>query len=271
MTYAVTETSEYDGAPIELYKFTMGDSQWLYTNSDQDFVYLEEEYQVTHIVRGSFTKGNEIDKVAVDITVADSNPVALIFRQGWLTEILVLTIYRHHHGDSDYVVIWKGLVKSCKWKGSTADLITESVFSAFKKSGLRRSYQLSCPHVLYESMCGVDKSGYTDTFDVTDVAGNVLTCTGNIAVDNGFYTGGYLLYENHLRMITYHDGDQFTLLSPIDDIVIVENSDEYPSVQMWAGCDRSYVTCNSKFGNTINFGGLPHLPGTNPFAGNSIV
>jgi uncharacterized phage protein (TIGR02218 family) len=29
-----------------------------------------------------------------------------------------------------------------------------------------------------------------------------------------------------------------------------------------AGCDRSFATCKDRFGNAMNFGGFPHMPGT---------
>jgi uncharacterized phage protein (TIGR02218 family) len=29
-----------------------------------------------------------------------------------------------------------------------------------------------------------------------------------------------------------------------------------------AGCDRTFATCRDRFGNTVNFGVFPHMPGT---------
>lgn len=36
---------------------------------------------------------------------------------------------------------------------------------------------------------------------------------------------------------------------------------------MTAGCDKSFATCRSKFGNGINFRGFPHLPGNDFIVG----
>jgi hypothetical protein len=41
--------------------------------------------------------------------------------------------------------------------------------------------------------------------------------------------------------------------------------------EAFAGCDRTFATCQSKFGNSLNFGGFPWIPAKNPFAGDSIV
>ena len=41
--------------------------------------------------------------------------------------------------------------------------------------------------------------------------------------------------------------------------------------EAFAGCDRSFSTCQSKVGNALNFGGFPWIPAKNPLAGDSIV
>ncbi|HEY6917055.1 MAG TPA: phage BR0599 family protein, partial [Allosphingosinicella sp.] len=32
-------------------------------------------------------------------------------------------------------------------------------------------------------------------------------------------------------------------------------------VEIAEGCDRSFATCRTRFGNAVNFRGEPHLPG----------
>ena len=41
--------------------------------------------------------------------------------------------------------------------------------------------------------------------------------------------------------------------------------------QIAPGCDLRRDTCKAKFGNLLNFGGFPDIPGRNPFGGTSIV
>ena len=42
-------------------------------------------------------------------------------------------------------------------------------------------------------------------------------------------------------------------------------------IDMAPGCDLRRDTCAVKFGNLLNFGGFPDIPGRNPFGGTSIV
>ena len=42
-------------------------------------------------------------------------------------------------------------------------------------------------------------------------------------------------------------------------------------IDMAPGCDLRRDTCAAKFGNLLNFGGFPDIPGRNPFGGTSIV
>jgi uncharacterized phage protein (TIGR02218 family) len=37
-----------------------------------------------------------------------------------------------------------------------------------------------------------------------------------------------------------------------------------------AGCDKRFETCRSKFSNTVNFRGFPHLPGNDFVAGYAV-
>lgn len=34
------------------------------------------------------------------------------------------------------------------------------------------------------------------------------------------------------------------------------------SFEATVGCDRSFATCRDRFDNAVNFGGFPHMPGT---------
>jgi hypothetical protein len=44
-----------------------------------------------------------------------------------------------------------------------------------------------------------------------------------------------------------------------------------PVVDIAPGCDLRAATCAAKFGNLLNFGGFPEIPGRNHFGGRSIV
>ena len=51
--------------------------------------------------------------------------------------------------------------------------------------------------------------------------------------------------------------DVLGFAAPVGDWVA-----EGDALVLTAGCDRRFATCRQKFGNTVNFRGFPHIPGS---------
>lgn len=265
MSYVSREQSEYSGHPLELYRFAMGEQQWLFTSADHEVAYGADLYQPVYVRRGGFTRGGDARKSTIEIEVSAVNDVALLFRSGWLSGLLVVTIFRHHHGDSDFSVLWKGRVTGCKWVGSAATLTSDSVFTLFQRAGLRRVYQVGCPHILFGQACGLNASAWKYTNAVAAVNVNQVTMTGASGFSAGYFIGGMLKAGDEYRMIVGQSGDTLTLLDGVAGLVAGA------SVTAWPGCSRSTATCSGKFNNLDNYGGLPYLPSKNPFSGDALV
>lgn len=265
MSFADYEESDYAGQPQELYRFAMGDSLWLYTSADQPVFFGEDEYLPCYIKRSGFTKTGDANKASIEIEMAASNDVALMFRTGWLYAIMTITVYRHHFNDVDYLMMWKGRVTACKWSGSVATLTSENAATIFKRAALRRCYQIGCPHALFEEACGVNANTYAVSATVSAVAEQTVTLTGISGFADGYFVGGRLKFENDYRMITAHFGGEITLVDSIFGM------SEGSSVTIWPGCARTLNACKTKFNSLDNFGGLPFLPKKNPFSGDALV
>lgn len=265
MSYTAREQSANGGHPLELYRFAMGGRLWLYTSADHEVAYGVDVYQPCYIKRGGFTKGGDARKSSIDIELGASNELALIFRTGWLPALMVVTIYRHHYEDADFSVLWKGRVTGCKWAGSVATLTSDSVFTLFQRAGLRRMYQVGCPHVLFGTSCGLSAASWQVGGIVSGVVGAEVTLTGISAYADGYFLGGMVQAGNDLRMITGHTAGGIAMVDAIDGLAIGD------SIILWPGCDRSMAACKDKFANLDNFGGLPFLPTKNPFSGDALV
>jgi len=265
MSYTVREQSDYDGHPLELYLFAMGELIWLYTSADHEVTMVEDVYQPSSIERRGFTKGGDARKATMEITIAATNPLALQFRTGWLPSVMVVTVYRHHYQDGDFSVLWKGRVTGCSWSGGEAKLTTESVFTLFQRAGLRRVYQVGCPHQLYGDLCRVDPDAFTFSSTVSEASGAVIGVSGADAFADDYFIGGMLQCGDDLRMIIGKTGSSITLIDGIDGL------DAGSNVDLWPGCDRTTTTCSGRFSNIENFGGLPFLPNKNPFSGDALV
>jgi len=265
MSYTAIEQSSSSGHPLYLFRFSLGESLWLYTSADHKVVKEEEEYIPVYIKGGKITRTGDIKKNNIDIEMASTNPVALCFLPGWTGGIMSITVYRHHYEDNEFSVQWKGRVVSCKWSGSSARLNCESTFTIFQRAGLRRVYQPGCPHVLYGPGCNVNSASYRVAGTVAAASGKTVTITGLSGYSAGWFAGGIVKFGNDRRLIIWNSGNNLSVLDAIPNLIVGS------AVELWPGCARDMGTCLSKFNNLDNFGGLPFLPNRNPFSGDAIV
>lgn len=163
----------------------------------------------------------------------------------------------------------------------TAEL--RSLAKAFdeERGGL---YTATCSADLGDARCGVHLVAATATVSATD--GRLgLTAPALWGLPDGLCTGGKLVFTS---------GGNLGFASEVKSH---RNADGVVSIQLWqaprgaivvgdalsitAGCDKSFATCRTKFGNGLNFRGFPHLPGndfviggvdpgTGPFDGGSL-
>lgn len=128
-----------------------------------------------------------------------------------------------------------------------------------------RIYTPECDATLGDARCGVAMAGYTKTGTVGAVTSNKVfvvsgTAAGQVegyyAYGKGVFSSGanngltmqiesYVAATNLLTLLEYMPytvapGDTFTL---------------------YAGCDRRFATCKTRFSNKDNFRGFPHIPG----------
>jgi hypothetical protein len=121
-------------------------------------------------------------------------------------------------------------------------------------------YQKGCPHVLYGSACGVDKSEFETVTTVSAVTGLTLT-VGTLPAYT--YGGGFVerdaVYGVERRFIESHTGSALLLTQSFAGIAV---SDE---VRVYPGCNHTLSACDGQFDNALNYGGFVGIPSKNPF------
>lgn len=271
MTFQTYEQAVQSGAPIELYEFEVGPTIYRYTSAPDDFVYLTKNFSAVQIVRGDVEESGELPKDALTVTVPRDAAIADEFRVAPPSDVVLLSIYRMHYDDPDgeRKLFWTGRVLNCEWKGASADLTCESIYTALKRPGLRRLYQRQCPHVLYGTACGLLLTAWKLTTTLDTVSGTSLTAANFGLQADGYFAGGMIEWESEpgryeRRGIKSHIGTTITLTHPIVGI------EAGASVDYWPGCDHSLTTCHSKFANRANYGGFPYVPKKNPFTGTNV-
>lgn len=268
MSYLSFEISQWLGKPIECFRFTCGGNVYLYTSCGKDFVLNNETYKSVPIKRGKFEISQDAIKSDLDINIPRTNDLVALFISQPPEDLLKVTIYRIHRGDTEAVVYWKGRTTSCSITGDEATLKCESLFTSLKRAGLRACYQIPCRHTLYSTQCGVVKSDYSlRLLNVLSPSSCKLSHADLASKADGWWNGGWAELETgEKRMIVAHSGTAVTLNYPFLNI-----SSSGAIVTFYAGCDSLVATCNTKFSNVANFGGFPYIPTDNKFTGDKVM
>lgn len=288
MTYTSIESSPAGGRPYYLYQFVEGDQVWRFTSRAEAWTsagsggasILWEPAAVAH---GDVVQTSEIERGRLELTWPLSHPFARRFLAPKGMTPVTLTLFRgHEQVPGETVAHWKGRVVGAEVEGQRILLQADSLFSTLRRAGVRAKYQRLCRHVLYARGCGLDIAQFWLTGTVTAVAGGgaAVTIPEAAAQPSGWYRAGVLRFAGQFGFITGHVGSTLTLSRPMQELAAAfatpeidpESGDPLPILADIApGCDLRAVTCAQKFGNLLNFGGFPEIPGRNPLGGGSIV
>lgn len=157
------------------------------------------------------------------------------------------------------ITMFSGFVSSVDSVTRTgADLRVKSDLALLDVNMPRNTWQASCLHTLFDGGCGVDRRSYAKPGEAE--AGStpgVINWSGATAAA---YWNGSVLFSGGAnaglqRSIKNSTGTQLVLSYPLPNAVA-----EGDPFVAYPGCDHTYVTCGSKFGNTGNYRGYPFIP-----------
>ncbi len=169
-----------------------------------------------------------------------------------------LDVYRvDWSSPQDRMHVWSGRLSEVIRNGDafSAELVS---LKADLERRIGRVYARDCDAQIGDSRCGVDLSdpafraqGQVDAVFAADRLR--IEAVGAFAA--GWFSGGMLsLPSGETVRVASHEGNVVSLSHG----VVVEVGD---AVSVTAGCDKRFATCRSKFSNSDNFRGFPHLPG----------
>ncbi len=288
MTYTTIESSVAEGRPYFLYQFVEGDQVWRFTSRATAWTSVggggaEITWEPAAVAHGDVVQTSEIERGRLELTW----PLSHLFARRFLAPLgntpVTLTIFRGHEQVlGETVAHWKGRVVGAEVEGQRIFLSCESIFSTLRRAGVRAKYQRLCRHALYGRGCGLDiaLSWLTSTVTATANGGSTVTIPEAANAQNGWYRGGVLRFGTQLGFINGHIAGTITLSRPMSELAEALTMPEFDPdmgdpvpvlVDIAPGCDLRASTCAAKFGNLLNFGGFPEIPGRNPFGGGSIV
>lgn len=270
MTYDAIEKSEFGSEPIELFEFDREGELSLFTSSDEAITFEDKTYTAIAIKRTSVFATQELGKNGIKINMTRKTSFSNQFIQSTPNSIIKVTVTTFHRGDAESVVTWKGRVLNVAFKENEVIVSCESNFSSLRRPGLRRLYQLNCPHVLYGTQCKVVKLLHRVVGTVDNINGLDIRVDATIDAELKKYTGGFVEVIigdfTQREFITANDTPSgvLTLAAQIPGLVL-----GLPILAQ-EGCDHTAKTCNDKFDNIAFFGGFPWMPLKNPMNGTSI-
>lgn len=265
-----------------LYKIVLDGTAYNWTSSDSAIEYNGDTYEPVTIGHNNVEQGNEINRANLSIVVPRDNPVAAQYLSSVPDHPASVTIFRVL--DEQVHAWWKGRILGGSATGSEATIECESVFTSLRRTGLRARYQRGCRHALYHRGCTLDADDFAVEASATGLSSSVSVLVPEAALQaDGWYLGGMIEYAGVKRFIVNHVGSVLTLQRPfvlLNEAITSGGSWDLQWDELWdggvgvviyPGCDRLRQTCNDKFGNLPNYGGMDWIPIRNPFDGRSVV
>lgn len=287
MSFASIAQSLFGQRPRFLYCFTRAGVEYRYTSGGATVVKAVPGVSGTSWTESSLShprvpNSSESARAEFRISLALSDPLSQILLApiGIVRTQLRIWKYFDNDPDGELVVVYKGSLLNIQPRpgraGSRADRTLELIFvqsqNELNRKGLFRVAQKPCTFVVYGRGCRLDVDDWKVAGSVTGVSadGLVLTVPAADAADDGFYRAGLIYWGPWSEMILTHTGNQLELAAPLPGLVGAFAADGAQAVSIAPGCDLSLTTCNVRFANDDNHGGLPRITDT-PFDGRSIV
>lgn len=269
MTFSAIETSRQKGEPVTLYLFAYSETgRFAYTDAEQPIDYDGITYEPIPIMRDGIASSGTLDKSALAIRMPRDVELSELFRVYPPSQVVTLVIRQGHLSDKpepEFLVVWSGRVLSAGREGDECVVSGEPVSSSLRRAGLRRHYQLGCPHVLYGPQCRADRAASSVTATVASIAGTAITLSAgwNGAFSAVKFTQGLVEWQNasggtERRKILSVSGNTLLLGGLPRDLEAGE------TVTALLGCNHQMSDCADLFNNIHNFGGCPWIPTVNP-------
>lgn len=271
MSFAEHEESRTLANPDSLYRFTVGDLTYGYTDCEEAIVHGGVTYVPIPVDMDPVTASGTLDKSQMKIRVPHDAPIAELFKVFPPSEVVAVTVFQRHDEDMDGQVLarWVGRVLSCSREGSEATLSCEPVNTSMRRVGLRMRDQYSCMHALYGAACGVNRAAFTVSTVVASISGSFVTFANgwNGAIAEAAFTNGILMYDvdagsMQLQILSVDAANNRLRIGGV-----LTGLEAGATVSLSRGCSHNMGAGGcADFANVQNFGGAPFIPKKNPLA-----
>lgn len=247
---------------------------YAFTNAESPIIRAGITYMPWPIKHTEIISTGNLDKSDITITMATGSGLEDEFIGYPPSQVINLTIFQGHMDDTpslvDYPAQWLGRITAPEYTDNEIAFNAVPVSASIQRPGLRRNYQLGCPHVLYGAACQANKVNATVARVVNTITRNKATLTvalggGGILPAN--YIGGLLEWntaggrkETRTIAKVSVDGLEVTVRGSLRGLAVTD------AVGVVLGCAHNMTACNDLHDNIHNFGGQPFIPLENPLS-----
>lgn len=266
MSFTDIEHSISAGQSARLYQFDRSATVvWRYTSAGRAITWGGHTWEPLAISDDGVRMTGEASADELKITLPASAPAAQLFRSTPPSAEVFVTLYDFDAGEVDALVAWVGSIDAVIFTQlGAADLACASLSASMQREGLRLKYERTCPHSVYDRMCRVNKEQYALPVHITALDAVNVTVSPNDGITTGLIDNYYdygaaewsVAGATEMRGIEATSGaTTLRLQGGADGLSIGSSMTIYP------GCDGTRAMCQGRFGNLLNHGGFPHMPG----------
>ena len=278
MQYKYKITTQHTLAPIanttypncDLFLFNVGGYTWAYTGGAVEVsLNLSGLGQSQKIVfspapleRSEVTNGVNSDKAQIKCNMG-LEPIESFRGLSFCDNMSVWIIRLRNNG---LEILLYGKVDGVEYdlqKGQATVSVTSMAGILSSKIPVR-TFSSLCTHDFGSFYCGVDLDAYTLTLKKSECGIRAdFRCISHpliAARPDMFYAHGVCSAGANHAFIIAHARDGVEFLTPLYAL----RDDSVEVIKVVAGCDKIFMCCASKFGNTFNYGGYPFVPEKNP-------
>lgn len=254
--------------PAELYTIWNDFNAYYLTSSDQSIDYDGHTFEPARLKRGNTQLSADltVSSLSIEVNYLQDEVVTYLsyapIDQSWVKVEKVFL----DQSPMESIIYFIGIIDNVAFQGQTAIITASGVEKLLRAAYPKLRYQPRCPLKLYSDYCGVNSASYSVQRTVQSISTNGLEITLDTLVgfDTDYFIFGYIQSGGAgERMITGQSNNTLTVRSIIPDLEVND------VVTLYAGCNKSPTTCNSKFNNLGNasldrFLGFIYIPNDNP-------
>lgn len=276
MTFESYETSRSHGGPIDLYLFRYGpgpSDYYAYTDGEEAKTIAGIKYNPVPISRTAISSSGTLDKSELKVMAPQDSEVSELFLIYPPNQVVNMVIKQGHveDQDSEFLVIWTGRVLASMRDDNETVFTCEPISTSMRRSGLRRHYQLACPHALYGKQCRASMAAATVSVATVAVSGTRITFADGWqpAARVPKYVGGIVRWtvegRQELRTILRVENEKTLILTGLVRGLVAGQT-----VEVILGCNHEQdEDCILLHNNILNYGGQKWIPTKSPLGNNN--